>query len=647
MTEPTGHISEWISALRSRGCKPQREGNGWRASCPTNAHENGNRKNPALHIEEAEGSKVLAHCHAGCDFEDIRAALGLDPRQSNGSTWTPRAMERSAPAQAPAKAWETPPVENTVTNRFPYHTAEGAVLVTIARRDGPDGKKVGHPWREPKGVEAPPGGYPLYRLLSLLANADKPLLVVEGEATAECAHHLFGDRYEATSAIGGSGSAAHSDWTPARGRAVYIWPDADTAGAKHADEVARLCHEVGAAAVLCVRTDDLPDGWDLADTIPDWLDIEARLEDAVSVPPPTVAAAGGDPLPFAERHDWSKLVSILPERSDWSVAPPHREWLIEGWLSWGRIALLSGRGGAGKSKLAIQLGHAIAAESVGQDGTRQWFEGGPEINIGEEHVAFATWEDDADEIMRRMLDHPAYAHGDATAALSANLADRFHVFDLAGQGPLWEQSDRGHGRLTETGMALRLRCEALGARLLVIDPLAAAYADSEINRGAVRAFIGSWDAWGREADCTVFIVGHPPKGNAGDDARYSGSTDWRNGVRSFLFLERMDGMQDRANLIADKTSYGPRPKDIALENWVWWKMLPWSETPKGTAEAEREDHIIEQLQAEQPRSQRDIIREVGGKTQAVRRTLQRMVEDGTLIQESKGKSFQYTLARTP
>ena len=344
--------------------------------------------------------------------------------------------------------------------------------------------------------------------------------------------------------------------------------------------------------------------------------------------------------------DWTKPIPILPERSEWSTPPSHRKWLIDGWLSRGRIALLSGRGAVGKSKLGIQLCHAIAAESAGQDCTRRWFDGGPEINIGEEHVAFATWEDDWDEIMRRMLDHPAYAHGDATAALNADLADRLHVFDLAGQGPLWEQCDRGHGRSTETGNALRLRCEAVGARLLVIDPLAAAYADSEIGRGAVRAFIGSWDAWGRDADCTVLIVGHPPKGNAGDDARYSGSTDWRNGVRSFLFLERKDGMQDRATLIADKVNYAPQPKDIALEHWVWWKELPWGETPKGNAEAEREDAIADQLKAKQPCSQRDIIKAVGGNAQAVRLTLQRMVTDGTLIQESKGRRFQYSLART-
>ena len=645
MTEPAGHISEWIEALRTRGCKPKREGNGWRASCPTNVHEGGNRKNPALHIEEANGGKVLATCHAGCKFEDVRAALGLDSRPSNGTTWTPRKRERSAPTPASASRKSTP--RAVPDEQYEYTDADGKVLVTVCRLDARDGepKQI---WREPRGVKKPPNGYPLYRLDSILTNHDKPLLLVEGETTAETAVCLFGDRYELTTAIGGAGKADLTDWTPVCGRDVVIWPDADEPGRMHATQVAELCLEAGAEGVRIVETNDLPEGgWDLADRLPDGLDIEARLAEAAAVPPPPVATDGKESLPLAERYDWTKPVPILPERSDWSAAPPCREWLIDGWLGRGRIALLSGRGAVGKSKLGIQLCHAIAAESAGQDGTRRWFEGGPEINIGEEHVAFATWEDNADEIMRRMLDHPAYAHGNATAALNADLADRLHVFDLAGQGPLWEQSDRGHGRPTETGMALRLRCEAVGARLLVIDPLAAAYADSEISRGAVRAFIGSWDAWGREADCTVFIVGHPPKGNAGDDARYSGSTDWRNGVRSFLFLERMDGMQDRATLIADKVSYAPRPKDIALENWVWCKTLPWSETPKGTAEADREDHIIELLEDEQPRSQRNILKKLGGNRQTARCTIERMVGAGTLIVEPKGKgrSFQYALAR--
>ncbi len=236
MSEPAGQISAWISALHARGCKPKREGKGWRASCPASKHEGGNEKNPALHIEEAKGGKVLATCHAGCEFEDVRAALGLDPRPSNGTAWTPRERERSAPIRAPASRKSTP--RAAPDERYEYSDAEGKALVTVCRLNARDGEPKDI-WREPKGVEAPPGGYPLYRLSSLLANATKPLLVVEGEKTAECAQLLFGDHHEVTTSIGGSGSASRSDWTAAAGRKVYIWPDADAPGAKHADEVAR------------------------------------------------------------------------------------------------------------------------------------------------------------------------------------------------------------------------------------------------------------------------------------------------------------------------------------------------------------------------------------------------------------------------
>ena len=174
----------------------------------------GNKKNPALHIEEAKGGKVLATCHAGCAFEDVRAALGLDPRPSKGTTRAPRKRERSAQAKIAATRQSTP--RSAPDEQYEYLDADGKVLVTVCRVDACDGEPKDI-WRKPAGVTKPPSGYPLYRLPSLLTSAKKPLLVVEGEKTAECAQLLFGDRYEVTTSIGGSGSAAHSDWTPATG----------------------------------------------------------------------------------------------------------------------------------------------------------------------------------------------------------------------------------------------------------------------------------------------------------------------------------------------------------------------------------------------------------------------------------------------
>ena len=48
----------------------RRAGSGWMARCP--AHDD---RTPSLSIGEAEGGKVLVHCHAGCNQERVIAAL--------------------------------------------------------------------------------------------------------------------------------------------------------------------------------------------------------------------------------------------------------------------------------------------------------------------------------------------------------------------------------------------------------------------------------------------------------------------------------------------------------------------------------------------------------------------------------------------
>ena len=132
----------------------------------------------------------------------------------------------------------------------------------------------------------------------------------------------------------------------------------------------------------------------------------------------------------------------------------------------------------------------------------------------------ATWEDDLDEFDRRL----------AALRMHAATAGRIKFVDMADNGPLWAPLRSGHvssiASLTTAGEKLRHYAESVEARLLVIDPLAAAYAGDENVRGLVRAFLSSWDAWGRRNDCAVLFVGHTPKAAS----RTSGSTDWRNAV---------------------------------------------------------------------------------------------------------------------
>ena len=207
---------------------------------------------------------------------------------------------------------------------------------------------------------------------------------------------------------------------------------------------------------------------------------------------------------------------------DWSKVAPPREWLVLNWLPRGRVALLTGEGGRGKSLLALQLAAAVAA------GDPVWLSGGPNLAISNTKTAvIATWEDEADEISRRL-----------SPVFRSSVGDRLHVADFAGSGPLWEPDAKGSrhistlGALSDAGVWLRAWCERHEAGLLIVDPLAAAYACNENDRGLVRAFMASWDAWARDTGCTVLLIAHPPK----TDAAYSGSTDWHAAARAVWTL---------------------------------------------------------------------------------------------------------------
>jgi len=56
--------------------KVRYSGKGWMACCP--AHED---RRPSLKIDEGADGRVLLHCFAGCTFEEVLSALGLDSYQ--------------------------------------------------------------------------------------------------------------------------------------------------------------------------------------------------------------------------------------------------------------------------------------------------------------------------------------------------------------------------------------------------------------------------------------------------------------------------------------------------------------------------------------------------------------------------------------
>ncbi len=69
-----------IDDILGRLEKIRKSGQGWIARCP--AHDD---SNPSLSIKFTESGRLLAYCHAGCTFDEIRQALGLAKERREGS----------------------------------------------------------------------------------------------------------------------------------------------------------------------------------------------------------------------------------------------------------------------------------------------------------------------------------------------------------------------------------------------------------------------------------------------------------------------------------------------------------------------------------------------------------------------------------
>jgi hypothetical protein len=178
-----------------------------------------------------------------------------DGRQAVYKLHQPLQPQRQKPPLAGAEAhWQYSP--DFIVCRFP-----GKVIRPLSW-DG-----TGWRWKRP------PAALPLLNLQQLQAKPDAPVLVVEGEKTADAATRLLPSCVVTTWA-GGCKATGKTDWTPLAGRKVTLWPDNDDVGRDAMQAVAALLQKVGAASVKVVANPpDAPAGWDLADA--DWTPAQA------------------------------------------------------------------------------------------------------------------------------------------------------------------------------------------------------------------------------------------------------------------------------------------------------------------------------------------------------------------------------------
>lgn len=275
---------------------------------------------------------------------DPFAPLGADgPRVTRAQTpaedgWRPvLPVPDDAQKLSPKSVQPFAPAGYSYTAHWTYRDADGRVLGYAVRFDRPangaparkqfrtlvwcEGPNQQCAWRS-KGFPEP---RPLYGLDRLEARPDAPVIVCEGEKSAGTAAALFPERVAVTSPNGAQ-SARRADWMPLRGRAVVVWPDADEPGAKYAADVAELAHEAGAASVAMVTLrPGLPEGWDLADPVPDGLDPARLVAEAAPSAALIARDAAGWPEPKPLPSGLLPVMAFDPDMIPQALGP----WVVD------------------------------------------------------------------------------------------------------------------------------------------------------------------------------------------------------------------------------------------------------------------------------------------------------------------------------
>ena len=164
-----------------------------------------------------------------------------------------------------------------------YTDTSGRLLGYMFRFNTVDSKefRAATLWRPTAGGEAEwrwkswSAPRPLYGLHDLAQKAAAPVVVVEGEKACDAACQLL-PVFAVVTSPNGSKSASKADWSPLRGRRVFVWRDGDGPGLDYARAVARAATRVGAASVVVASPPPgVKVGWDAADALAEGWD-EAR-----------------------------------------------------------------------------------------------------------------------------------------------------------------------------------------------------------------------------------------------------------------------------------------------------------------------------------------------------------------------------------
>ena len=216
---------------------------------------------------------------------------------NNNNYWSPQQLNEINNLRFVEK------ISNSLQNQpiiYPYPDALGQVNFFILRwdfidKDGNNQKEIRPLFKEQQQNWSMKRPYDLvvpYNLPEIITRKTDPILVVEGEKTAEAAKLLFSHWVVTTSAFGAN-AADKTDWSYLKDRDIVISPDHDEAGIKYAETVSSLCYQAGAKSVkllpiekltvkfLNINSQQLKKGYDLANTVQDGVTAEQITQENI------------------------------------------------------------------------------------------------------------------------------------------------------------------------------------------------------------------------------------------------------------------------------------------------------------------------------------------------------------------------------
>ncbi|MBS0213190.1 MAG: AAA family ATPase [Proteobacteria bacterium] len=368
-----------------------------------------------------------------------------------------------------------------------------------------------------KAPARPAHGWPLYRPPYPLVDT-LPVIYVEGEA---CADALAKLGLPAVASLGGAGQADHSDW---RGEAhtALLWPDNDKPGTNHMTAVAAKLHAIGCTVELVdVDRLNLPAKGDCVD----WLAAHPNATAADVLALPRIAPA--EPVDVMPR--------VILTRGD-AVQPVAVDWLWPGWLAAGKLHLIGGAPGTGKTTIAAALAACVTCGGRWPDGTR----------AQRGSVVFWSGEDDVADTLNPRL--------------RAAGADMAHVHMVEG---VKEGADRYPFDPACDMDALRLALVAIpDVRLIVIDPIVSAVSGDSHKNAEVRRGLQPLVDLAGQLRCALLGVTHFSKGTSGRDPveRITGSLAFGALARLVMVTakqEAKDEQPERRVMLRAKSNIGP------------------------------------------------------------------------------------------